>query len=51
MEKWEERCTMCSELVHCSTIEYSQGRKVCSDCKKITLPSDKRAYDNWATSR
>jgi len=51
MEKWEEKCTMCGKLVHCSTIEYSQGSKVCRECKMITQPADNAAYDRWVNSR
>jgi NAD-dependent SIR2 family protein deacetylase len=49
VEKWEDECSMCHKRVFWSEIEYSQGEKVCPDCKKITLPADKRAFDNYVT--
>jgi hypothetical protein len=39
-------CTMCGERQEThSEIVYSQGSRVCLDCKKITLPDDKRSFD------
>ena len=39
-------CSRCGEVVETySEIEYSQGDRVCRDCKKETLESDKRAFD------
>lgn len=39
-------CTRCGEVKQTySEIVYSQGDKVCLDCKKETLESDKRAFD------
>lgn len=45
-------CTQCGTVKEqYSALVYSQGDLVCTDCKKINEPSDKRAYDRWATSR
>ncbi len=39
-------CTMCGERKEThSEIVYSQGSRVCLECKKITLEDDKRAFD------
>jgi len=39
-------CTRCNEVSETySEIVYSQGSRVCLDCKKETLPDDKRAFD------
>ena len=39
-------CTRCKvEQKHFCEIVYSQGEKVCLECKKETLESDKRAFD------
>ena len=45
-------CTQCGTVKEqYSALVYSQGDLVCTDCKKINEPSDKRAYDRWVTSR
>ena len=45
-------CTICHEVKeHYCQIVYSQGDRVCVDCKKETQASDNRAYDNWVSSR
>jgi len=45
-------CTRCGEVKErYSDLVYSQGDLVCTDCKKITLPSDKRAYDRDMINR
>ena len=39
-------CTKCGETKETySEIVYSQGDRVCKDCKKITQESDNRAFD------
>lgn len=39
-------CTMCKERKEThSEIVYSQGDRVCLDCKKITQPADNAAFD------
>ena len=39
-------CTMCGEVKETySEIVYSQGSRVCLDCKKITQASDNAAFD------
>lgn len=39
-------CTMCGEVQELYVeIVYSQGTRVCLDCKKVTLEDDKRAFD------
>ena len=39
-------CTICGEVKETySEIVYSQGSRVCLECKKTTLESDKRAFD------
>ena len=39
-------CSRCSTTVETfSEIVYSQGDRVCLDCKKETLEDDKRAFD------
>lgn len=44
--KQELTCTRCQETKETyAEIVYSQGSKVCLDCKKITQPSDNRAFD------
>lgn len=45
-------CTMCHTVkeMHCQIV-YSQGDRVCLDCKKITLAGDNRAFDNYINSR
>ena len=44
--KKELTCTRCKgvKTYYCEIV-YSQGDKVCLDCKKETLESDKRAFD------
>lgn len=39
-------CTICKKIVlyYCD-IHYSQGEKVCEDCKKNNEQSDKKAFD------
>lgn len=45
-------CTMCGKIVETfSEIVYSQGELVCLECKTITSPIDKIAYDNYITSQ
>jgi hypothetical protein len=45
-------CTRCGakKEMYCHIV-YSQGSRVCLDCKQITLESDKRAFDNYIFSR
>lgn len=44
--KKELTCTMCDETKETfSEIVYSQGSRVCLDCKKITQQSDNAAFD------
>lgn len=39
-------CSRCLKTVeNYSRIVYSQGDKVCTECKNDTLPGDKRAFD------
>jgi hypothetical protein len=39
-------CTMCNvKQDHFCEIVYSQGKKVCLDCKNKNLESDNRAFD------
>jgi len=47
----ELTCTKCGERqkFHC-LIVYSQGLRVCLECKKENQASDDRAYDAWASS-
>lgn len=46
------RCTMCDKTKErYDQIVYSQGRRVCTDCKKITQESDNRAFDRDMNSR
>ena len=41
------RCTRCKEVQETySEIVYSQGDKVCLDCKKETQADDDRAFDS-----
>ena len=45
-------CTRCNETKETySEIVYSQGDRVCIDCKKITQPDDNRAYDMYINSK
>ena len=44
--KAELTCTRCRKIVETySDIVYSQGSRVCLECKEITNHSDKRAFD------
>lgn len=44
-------CTQCGVVKEqFSSLVYSQGDLVCTECKKINEPSDKKAYDRWVTS-
>jgi len=44
--KIELTCTRCKTTVETfSEIVYSQGDRVCLDCKKETLGDDKQAFD------
>lgn len=55
MSKTEElkkilTCVLCGNLQQTfSEVTYSQGRKVCLDCKDLTKESDKRAFDRDMT--
>jgi len=53
MEKIERlTCTQCGAVKEqYSSIEYSQGRRVCTDCKKSNKASDDRAYDRYIETR
>jgi DNA-directed RNA polymerase subunit RPC12/RpoP len=45
-------CTRCKKEVETySEIVYSQGSKVCTDCKKETLEDDQRAFDRDMSAR
>lgn len=45
-------CTRCQRLVMTfSEIEFSQGVRVCKDCKKETQKSDNLAFDRYINSR
>lgn len=45
-------CTRCHKVKETlSEIVYSQGDRVCTDCKKETLASDKRAFDRDMEAR
>ena len=45
-------CTMCGEVKETySEVVYSQGNRVCLDCKKITQPADNHAFDSYMKSR
>ena len=46
-------CTRCNETKErYDQIVYSQGDRVCTDCKKETQASDNRAFDrDWYSSR
>lgn len=45
-------CTRCGKQqeMYCQ-ITYSQGDRVCLECKKESRQADRDAYDRWATSR
>ena len=42
----ELRCTLCKKVkeTYCQIV-YSQGDRVCLDCKKITQAGDNAAFD------
>lgn len=45
-------CTMCKKTKETySEIVYSQGERVCQNCKKITQPADNAAFDRYMGSR
>ena len=45
-------CTQCGAVKeHYSDMKYSQGRRVCTDCKKSNKGSDDRAYDRYMETR
>ena len=45
-------CTRCNEVKETyAEIVYSQGEKVCLDCKKITQADDNRAFDRFMNER
>ena len=45
-------CTRCKKTQeYYFRIVYSQGDKVCVDCKKETQSSDNRAFDRFQNSR
>ena len=46
-------CTMCGEVKEThSNIAYSQGDRVCLDCKEKCKESDRHAFDrDWYTDR
>jgi|GEM_PF-4270542 len=42
----ELTCSRCGQVQETySDIVYSQGKRVCLECKEETLESDKRAFD------
>ena len=42
----ENKCSQCGkEKETSSEIVYSQGKKVCIDCKQVNQGSDNRAFD------
>jgi hypothetical protein len=44
--KKELTCTRCEKVVETySEIVYSQGSKVCFECKKVSQASDNAAFD------
>lgn len=48
----ELTCTRCHKKVGTySEIVYSQGSKVCTDCKKETQADDNRAFDRDMANR
>jgi len=50
--KQDLTCTRCHEVQETySAIVYSQGDRVCLDCKKITQPDDNRAFDRDMNQR
>jgi len=45
-------CTLCGTTKETySEIVYSQGDRVCLDCKKITQPADNLAFDSYMKSK
>ena len=45
-------CTRCNETKETySEIVYSQGDRVCIDCKNITQADDNRAFDRYMDSK
>ncbi len=45
-------CTRCGELKETySEIVYSQGNRVCTDCKKETQQSDNYAFDSYMRTK
>ena len=50
--KKELTCTRCEEVKETyAEIVYSQGDRVCIDCKKITQAGDNRAFDECMNAR
>ena len=50
--KKELTCTRCEEVKETyAEIVYSQGDRVCIDCKKITKAGDNRAFDECMNAR
>lgn len=50
--KKELTCTRCGDLKETySELVYSQGSKVCLDCKKETQADDKRMFDQFMNTR
>ncbi len=45
-------CTRCNQLkeMYCQIV-YSQGSRVCTDCKKETQADDNRAFDRFMNTR
>lgn len=45
-------CTLCKDVKehHCQIV-YSQGNRVCTDCKKITQGADDRVFDSFMNRR
>jgi len=45
-------CTICSEVQETySEIVYSQGNRVCIECKKDTASADNKAFDKYMDSK
>lgn len=45
-------CTICQKVKeHYCQIVYSQGDRVCTDCKKETQAADNAAFDRFQNSR
>lgn len=48
----ERTCTLCSKVTETySEIVYSQGDRVCLDCKKVTQEIDNSAFDRYMELR